>query len=162
MGDVVEIFGVSGDLLEDAPSGFDVSQVLFALILAAALVDEAVLSPDAFQGTMAEGEIELADETAGAEGGKLLAESYDLLFQGQRRFTRLMVGSAGESDQTARSLLLIAAQPLAHGGYGGLKQPGRGFDAVLASRLNQTQAMIVSVAHFADQGEVGSRHGGGL
>ena len=36
-------------------------------------------APDAFQGAVAEGEIELADETAGAEGGDLLPQSDDLL-----------------------------------------------------------------------------------
>jgi hypothetical protein len=36
-GDVVEILGVGGDLLKDAPGGLDVGEVLFALILALAL-----------------------------------------------------------------------------------------------------------------------------
>jgi hypothetical protein len=45
-------------------------------------LQETVLAPDAFQGTMAEGEIELTDETASAEGEQLLAESDDLLFIG--------------------------------------------------------------------------------
>jgi len=60
VGDVVEVFGVGGDLLEDAPGGFDVGKVLFALIFATALVQQAVLAPDAFQGAVAEGQIELA------------------------------------------------------------------------------------------------------
>ena len=33
-GNIVEILGVGGDLLKDAPGGFDVGEVLFALILA--------------------------------------------------------------------------------------------------------------------------------
>ena len=36
--------------------------------------------PDAFQGTVAEGELELADQTAGSEGRELSAEGDDLLF----------------------------------------------------------------------------------
>src|SRR5258707_13550238 len=79
-GDVVEILGVGGDLLKDAPGGLDVGEVLFALILALAFFQQTVLAPDAFQGTMAEGEIELANETASAEGEQLLAQSDDLLF----------------------------------------------------------------------------------
>jgi len=71
--DVVEVLGVGGDLLEDAPGGFDVGQILFALILTAAFVEQAVLAPDAFQGAVAERQIELADEPAGPEGGQLLA-----------------------------------------------------------------------------------------
>src|SRR6266446_10992259 len=35
-GDIVEILGVGRDLLKDAPSGFDVGEVLFALIFALA------------------------------------------------------------------------------------------------------------------------------
>jgi len=34
VGDIVEVFGIGGDLLEQAPSGLDVSQILLALILA--------------------------------------------------------------------------------------------------------------------------------
>lgn len=64
MGDVVEVFGVGRDLLEEAPGGFDVSEILFALIFAAAFMEQAVLPPYAFQGRVAEREIELADEAA--------------------------------------------------------------------------------------------------
>jgi len=72
-GDVAEVFGVGGDLLKDAPSGLDVGEVLFALILALAFLEQTVLAPDAFQGAMAERKIELANQTAGAEGKQLLA-----------------------------------------------------------------------------------------
>jgi hypothetical protein len=68
--------------------------------------------------------------------------------------------SPGEFDQTTRSLLLITPQPLTHGGNGGLKQTGGGLDASLPSRLHQTQAMVVSVSHLADQDEVGGGHSG--
>ena len=68
--------------------------------------------------------------------------------------------SAGQFEEAARSLRLIAAQPLAHGGDGGLKQAGGGLDASLLSRLNQTQAMIVGVSHLANQDEVGGGHSG--
>src|SRR5581483_11514048 len=68
-GDVVEIFGVGADLLEQSPAGLDVRQVLFALVFAAAFADEAMYAPDAFQGAVADGQIELADEAARAEGG---------------------------------------------------------------------------------------------
>src|ERR1700687_4732644 len=78
--DIVEVLGVGRDLLKDAPGGFDVSEVLFALIFSLAFFQQTVLAPDAFQGTMAEGKIELADETASAEGEQLLTQSDDLLF----------------------------------------------------------------------------------
>ena len=91
--------------LEQTPAGFDVGQILFALIFSAAFVQQAVSAPDAFQGAVTEGEIELADETASPESGELLAQREN-------------------------------------------------------SRVHQTQAMVVSVSHFANQGEVGRRHGG--
>src|SRR5258708_24725865 len=154
-GDVVEILGVGGNLLKDAPGGFDVGEVLFALIFALPFFEQTVLAPDAFQGiTMAEGEIELANETASAEGEQLLAQSDDLRFDGGGRRAGLVMRSTGKFDQTAQSLLLIAAQPLAHGGDGGLKQAGGRLDTSLPSRLHQTQAMIVGVSHFTHQDAV--------
>jgi hypothetical protein len=86
----------------------------------------------------------------------------DLLFHGGGSFAGLVMRGAGEFDQAARSLLLITAQPLAHGRHGGLKQTSGGFEAALTSALNQTQAMIVGVAHFTHQDEVGSRHASGM
>src|SRR5258707_2220090 len=161
-GDVVEILGVGGNLLKDAPGGFDVGEVLFALIFALAFFQQTVLAPDAFQGTMAEGEIELANETASAEGEQPLAQSDDLLFDGGGSLAGLVMRSTGKFDQTAQSLLLIAAQPLAHGGDGGLKQAGGRLDTTLPSRLHQTQAMIVVVSHFTPQDEVKGRHADGI
>src|SRR5258708_33535499 len=161
-GDIVEVLGIGGDLLKDAPSGLDVGEVLFALIFALAFFQQPVLAPDALQSTMAEGKIELANETASAEGEQLLAQSDDLLFDGGGSLAGLVMRSAGTLDEAAQSLLLIAAQPLAHGGDGGLKQAGGRLDASLPSRLHQTQAMIVGVAHFTHQEEVRGRHADGI
>ena len=159
-GDIVEVLGIGGDLLKDAPSGFDVGEVLFALIFALAFFQQTVLTPDALQSTMAEGEIELANQATSAEGEQPLAQSDDLLFDVGGSFARLVMRSAGMLDEPARALLLITAQPLAHGGDGGLKQAGGGLDASLPSRLHQTQTMIVGVSHLANQDEVGGRHSG--
>ncbi len=159
-GNIVEILGVGGDLLEDAPGGLDVGEVLFALIFTLTFFDQTVRTPDALQRTMAEREIELANEAASAEGKQPLAQSNDLLLDGGGSFAGLVMGSAGDFDEAARALLLITAQPLAHGGDGGLKQTGRGFDAALPSRLHQTQAMIVGVSHLTNQDEVGDGHSG--
>jgi hypothetical protein len=134
--DVVEVLGVGGDLLKDAPGGFDVGEVLFALIFALAFFEQAVLAPDALQRTMAEGKIELPNETTSAEGQQLLAQSDDLFFDGGGSFAGLVMGSAGKFDQTARAVLLITAQPLAYSGNGGLKQTGGGLDASQPSRLH--------------------------
>jgi hypothetical protein len=47
--DIIEIFGMGADLLEQSPTCLDVRQVLFPLIFAAAFSDQAVRMPDAFQ-----------------------------------------------------------------------------------------------------------------
>jgi len=91
-------------------------EVLLALIFATAFPEQAVGPPNALQGAVAEGKIELADEAASTEGGHLLTQSHDLLLDVGRSFARLMMGRTGEFEQPARSLLLEAAQPLAHGG----------------------------------------------
>jgi len=161
-GDIVEVLGVGGDLLKDAPGGFDVGEVLFALIFALAFLQQTVLTPNTLQGTMAEGKIELADEAASAESEQLPAQSDDLLFDVGGSFAGLVMRSAGKFDEAARSLPLITAQPLAHSGDGGLKKTGRGLDAMLASMSDQAQAMVVGALHFPHQGEVGSGHGCGL
>ena len=111
---------------------------------------------------MTERKIKLADETAGAEGVQLLTKRDDLRFDGGGSFAGLMMRSAGKFEQAARTVLLIAAQPFAHGGDGGLKQAGGGLDAMLAGVSDQTQAMVVSATHFPHQGEIGSGHGSGL
>ncbi len=54
---------------------------------------------------MAEGEIELADETARAEGVQLLTESDHLLLDGGRSFAGLMMRRTGEFDQAAWSVM---------------------------------------------------------
>src|SRR5260370_37598869 len=111
-GDSVGVLGVGGDLLKDAPSGFDVGEVLFALIFALAFFQQTMLAPDALQGTMAEGEIELANETASAEGEQLLAQSDDLLFDGGGRLAGLVVRMTGKFDQTAQSVMLKTTAPM--------------------------------------------------
>jgi hypothetical protein len=73
--DIVEVFGAGRDLQEQTPAGFDVSQILFALIFSAASVQQAVSAPDPFQGAVTEGEIELADETASPEGSQKLPQT---------------------------------------------------------------------------------------
>lgn len=48
-------------------------KVLFALVFALAFLEQAMGTPNALEGTMAEGEIELADEATSTEGEQLLA-----------------------------------------------------------------------------------------
>jgi hypothetical protein len=47
--DIVEVFGIDADLLEQGPLRFDMREILFALIFPLAFFQQAVLAPDAFQ-----------------------------------------------------------------------------------------------------------------
>jgi hypothetical protein len=118
-----------------------------------------VLAPDALERAVAQRQFELADEAASAEGEQLLAQSHDLLFQFRRGFVGVMVRSAGVRDQAAQAVLLKTAEPLADRGHGGLEAASGGLDTDSARRLDQAQAMIESVFHFADQREVRGGHG---
>jgi len=135
-GNIVEIFGVGADLLKQGPGRLDVGQVLFALVFTAAFFDQAVLMPDAFQSVMADGQIELPNQAAGAEGGQGLAQFDQPRFPGQRRLVRLMAACARLSGQAGRPLLLEAAQPLADGGHRGEEEPRGGLDAALFGALH--------------------------
>src|SRR5690348_18413390 len=75
-----------------------------------------MLVPDALQGVMTDTQIELPNETACAEGGQGFAELHELRFAGEGSFVRLAVASPRMFVKTGRSVLLKAAQPLAHGG----------------------------------------------
>ena len=80
MGNIVEILGIGADLLKYRPLRFDVGQVLFALISAAAFFHQALLAPDALQRAMADGQIELADQAACTESRQGFAQLDQLCF----------------------------------------------------------------------------------
>jgi len=65
--DIVKILGIGADLLEQSPGSFDVCEILLALILPAALFQQAVSPPDAFQRTVTDGQVELTDQPARTE-----------------------------------------------------------------------------------------------
>src|SRR5579872_4414272 len=107
--------------------------------LAAALFGQTVLPPDALQGAMADGQIELADEAPRAESGKRFAQFDQPGFGGGRSFLRLVMTNAGKSEQTRRAVLLKAPQPLADSGHGGGKETRSGLDAALLGALDEPQ-----------------------
>jgi hypothetical protein len=80
VGDIVEILGISADLLKHGPLRFDMGQVLFALIFAAAFWHQALLAPDVFQCAVADGQIEFADQAARAERRQGFAQLDQLSF----------------------------------------------------------------------------------
>jgi len=159
--DIPEFFGVGADLLEQPPGGLDGGQVLFASILPPTPADQSVLAPDAVDGHVAEGQVELALEPGGPESGQMAAQGDGPLFEVGRSLVRAVVRSPGVLPQPGQTLLLIASPPLAHGECTGGEQPGGGLDAALANRLDQAQAMVVGVTHFTHQIVVaGGGHGG--
>jgi hypothetical protein len=109
VGNVVEVLGIRADLLKHGPLRFDVGQVLFALIFAAAFWHQAVLAPDALQRAMADGQIELADQAARTEGRQSFAQLDQWSFPGRRCFLRLMMARPGVIEQAGRATLLITA-----------------------------------------------------
>src|SRR5712671_4794713 len=95
----------------------DVGEILFALIFSAAFFEQPVSAPDAIQCMVADGQIEFTDETACAESGKRVSQGDELLLQRGRRFAGLPMRGAGDFQQAAGTLLLIAAEPLANRGH---------------------------------------------
>ena len=67
---------------------------------------------------MADGQIEFANEAAGAEGAKGLAERDHLGLDGRRRLVGLVVSRPRVLDQARWSLLLEATEPLPDRGRG--------------------------------------------
>jgi hypothetical protein len=62
-------------LLEQSPLRFDVREVLFALIFLPAFFQQTVLPPDAFQGAMGDGQVELANRRRAPNVGRVLRSS---------------------------------------------------------------------------------------
>ena len=153
-GNFIEVLGVGGDLLEEPPSGLNGGQVLLALIFTTAFFDQAVPVPDAFQGAMGKGQVELADQAARAEGGEFLAQGDHLLLDSTGCLLRLVMRRAGDLPQTVQTLLGEAPQPFAHGRHGGREIAGGPLDAVLAGILHQPQAMVIAIGHITNQVKV--------
>ena len=126
-------------------------EILFSLVFAAALVDQSVRAPDAFQSVMPNGQIEFANEAASAERGKGLAECEQGSLDGRGCLVRLVVSRPRVLGQARRSLLLEAAQPLADRGRGGGKQACGGLDAALPGTFDgkSLQTVVVGVFHFS-------------
>jgi hypothetical protein len=57
-----------------------------------------VLAPDAFQSAVADGQIELADQAASAEGGQGSSQFHQPRLGGRRRLQRLVMTSVGASQ----------------------------------------------------------------
>lgn len=106
--DITQILGIGGDLLEQAPGRFHRGQILFALIFLSAFANQSVLAPDALDGHVRNGEIELSFQTGRSKGGQLATQGQDLLLDLGRGFVWAMLMSAAVFAQPARPVLLKA------------------------------------------------------
>jgi hypothetical protein len=95
-----------------------------------------VLAPDALDGHVRNGEIELSLQTGGSKGGQLLAQSQDLLLDLGRGFVRAMPMSTAVFPQPRKPVLLITTQPLPHRGHRRGEGASGWFDPVLAGMLH--------------------------
>src|SRR3970040_329111 len=118
-----------------------------------------MLAPDAVQRSVAERQVKLPDQAAGAEGGEVLAQGDDLLFDVSRGLARLVMGGPRLLDQARGAALEVAPQPLAYRGHGGGEGAGGWLDPLPSGKLNQSQAMVVGVSHLTHQVVV---RGGGV
>ena len=161
MRDIVEVFGVGGDLLEQGPGLFPEGEVLLLLVFATARLDQVVLAPDALDRSMIQRQVPFALQASCAEGGQLAAQLNDALDEFAGDLVGTGVRGAGEILQPFQPSLLPPPKPLAHGGHGGGKVPSRLFNSVLRRVGDQLEAKVKSVLHLANLIEVGdgSAHG---
>ena len=138
-------FGVQVHLLEQAPGGFDGAQVAFHTVFAALGSQQPFLPPDAAQGLVAEGELEVALHSRGAPGRELAFEFHRATPLRRGDAQAGVVGRAAEFPQAGVALGLVAAQPFADGFRGGGKGVGSGLDAVLLGEADHLQAEVVRV-----------------
>src|SRR2546428_838750 len=109
---------------------------------------------------MTEGKIPLALQALSAEGGELAAQFKHAVGQLARDLVRTRARGTGKLLQALQALRLMTAEPLAHGGDGGLEGSGGGLDAVLTGMSDQTEAIVKGILHATNHIEVsyGSRH----
>jgi hypothetical protein len=133
---ITQILGIGGDLLEQAPGGFDGGQILLALIFLSAFANQSVLAPDALDGHVRNGEIELSFQTGRSKSGQLLAQSQDLLLDLGRSFVWAVAMCTAMLAQPFGPELFETTQPFAHRGHGGGKRSGSRFNPVLTGVLH--------------------------
>jgi hypothetical protein len=138
------------------PASFDVREVL-RLIFTATFFQQSVLAPDALERAMTDGQTELADQAARAEGGHRFAKLDELRFRGRRSFQRLAATRTAKCDRAGRVVLLEAPQPFADGRHGGGEESRGGLAATLPGALDQPQTMVVGVFHLTHQIEINGR-----
>ena len=113
-GNILQEFGVRGELAEELPGPFHSAQLFFNGRLLFSRPGQAVLADNARDGIVADLEIELVDQSFGPEAGAL-SQLHDLSFQARGSLVRTTFGSPGFFAQRGWFARHRAAQPLANG-----------------------------------------------
>ena len=129
---IVPVFGIGGNLLQQSPVGFDGCPVLFLLVLSPPPLDQPVRAPDALDGGVAQRQVELADPPPSTKGRQTAATLDHRLCHLRDGLAR-PVRSAGEFLPTTGAVLLLAAKPFPHPWDCGLQHPRRNLNALLTS-----------------------------
>jgi len=129
MGDVLQVFGVGGELAEEFPRAFDVAELFLGDGLFLVGAGQLVWAEDAGDGVVADGPGALGLEAFGAAGG-LLAEPDDDVFQRGGGLMRAGFGSAAQLGQGGRLAGEMPAQPFADGVAGATELASGGLEAI--------------------------------
>ena len=130
-GDVGEHFGVQVELLEQAPGGFDGSQILVGFGLVPFLPEQPGLPPEFADGLVTDRELEEALDPGRAPGGQLALERQGLVTCFGRDALGRVMGDSAVLLQSLPALRLPALDPLPDGLGRGPEQAGGGLDAPL-------------------------------
>ena len=119
-GNIGEIFDIHLEASKRRISGLDGAKIVFAFVPASGFACQFVLAEDAVQSVVADFEIKLGDETAGAEAGGLFAFGDAFGFQFGRGFMRAGMRGAADGNKALVVNQGKAADPFADGVSGTL------------------------------------------
>lgn len=150
LGDIVEVFCVLVDLLEESPVLFDLSQVLLgAVLLAPGAAGDTFLAPDLTDRPRAAAETLDGDDRLGAEAFVGPPQLHKLSAFFGRRGVGGVVGTSRELAQSPVSVLLPSAVPLAHGVARGVEVARRGLQSPSFDREDHLVAQNSRVFTFS-------------
>jgi len=153
-GNVGEIFDIHLEAGKGRIGGFDGAEIVFAFVTALGFSGQMALAQDAVQGVVADLEIKLGDEAAGAKARGLLAFGDAFGFQCQRGFMRAGMRGAADGQEPLVVLEGKAADPFAHGVPGTLIAASSGFESLFAGIGDQLMTKSEFRIAGADHGVI--------
>lgn len=159
VGNILQVFGIGGELPEEFPVAFDRAELLFSDVLLFAGACQLMLTQDSGNGVMTAGQSELMLKPLGTEAG-LLAQFDDLAFQAGGDLVRAVMRASALFGQRGRLAGLVAAEPFAGGVAGAAELPRRGFEAMGAGEGDQFLMQPVSLGTHAIELKIGAVHPG--